>query len=304
MTPFARAAGLVLLLGANARAAEHEGPTPPRARGTEERVSFAVSNRAGLATAPFVTTAFPEVSGFGMVLTGAASLRLESVGWLRLELPISFAWLDFPAGAQMKEAAVGNLELRLEHSVDLRASTRFGFLGGLIVPSAEHGPETSLLENRALALGSALGGGKDSPLLTPGVAGLRLGARVEHSRRPFELRASLDLPLLVRVSDAGLPETTETHRIGLRPAFDLEAALWVTSWFSASLGAALITEPLRVEEPALERDRKRRLQPVMQPGLQGRLGRHVVLGLDVSVPIAGNLGGDAWSIGFEGRLGL
>jgi hypothetical protein len=244
------------------------------------------------------------VSGFGMVLTGAATVQLSSMGWLRVKLPISFVRLDFPAGAQVTETALGNFELGLEHPFEVRHSTRLRFLAAWVVPSAEHGSKTALLANRALALASALSGGKDSPLLTPGVSGLRLGASVEHSQHPLELRASLDLPLLVRVSAASLPEETETHPMGILLALDLRAAWWITSWFGASLGAGLITEPLRVQEPTLERDRKRRLQAIVQPGLHVRLAHHVALGLDASAPVGGNLGGDAWSVVASGRLGL
>jgi hypothetical protein len=244
------------------------------------------------------------VSGFGTVLTGAAAVRVSSMSWLRLRLPICFVRLDFPAGAQVTETALGNLELGLSHRLEVRPSTRFGFLAAFLAPSAEHGSDTALLGNRALALGSALNGGKDSPLLTPGVSGLRLGASVEHSQRPFEFRASLDLPLLVRLSDASLPEETQTHSMGILPALDLRAAFWITSWLGASLGGGLIMEPLRVQEPVLERDRERRLQVVVEPGLHARLGQRVALGLDASAPVGGNLGGDAPSIGVHGRFGL
>jgi hypothetical protein len=293
VTPFARAAALAILLSANARATERE-----------ELISLSLTNRAGLATAPFVTPPFPEVSGFGMVLTGAAAARFSPLGWLQLKLPVTFAWLDFPAGAQVPETALGNLELGLEHPLELRPSTRIGLLAAFIVPSAEHGTETALLNNRALALGSALSGGKDSPLLTPGVTGLRLGASVEHSQHPFEFRASLDVPLLARVSDASLPEETETHPIGILPAIDLEATWWLTPWFGTSLGGGLFAELLRVQDPALEGDRNSRLQPVLEPGLHLWLGHHVELGLEASIPVGGTLGGDAWSIGVQGRLGL
>jgi hypothetical protein len=294
----------MLLLGGSAQAAEHDFPAAPRARDAKQRVSLSVSNRAGLAEAPFVTTAFPEVSGFGMVLTGTAAVQVSSIGWLRLKLPITFVRLDFPAKAQVAETALGNLELGLEHGVDVQASTRLAFLAAFVAPSAEHGTKAALLNNRALALGSALNGGKDSPLLIPGVTGLRVGASVEHSLPRFDFRASLDLPVLVRISDANLSGETETHPIGFLPALDLRAAFWITAWFGASLGAGLITEPWRVQEPALERDRKRRLQPIVEPALHMQLGRHVALGLDANVPLGGNLGGDAWSIGAHGRFEL
>jgi hypothetical protein len=304
VTRFSCVVGFVTLLSANARATEHDWPAPPRAEEAEERFSLAVSNRAGLGEAPFFTTAFPAVSGFGSVLTSTAALRLSPVGWLHVRLPVSFVRLDFPARAQVSEAALGNLELGLEHGVEVRPSTRVGLLAAVLAPSAEHGPSTSLLNSRALALGSALNGGKDSALLTPGVIGLRLGVSLEHSRGPFELRASLDVPLLIRVSDASLPEETETNPIGIVPALDVRAAFWITSWFGASLGVDLITEPLRVTEPALERHRRGRLQGVVEPGLHVRLGNYVGLGLDASVPVGGNLGGEVWSIGTHVRLGI
>jgi hypothetical protein len=304
VTPFLRAVVLVPLLGAHAHAADRDAPTPPRASDADERFSVSISNRAGLVEAPFVTTTFPEVSGFGMVLTGTASVRVSSIGWLRLRLPISVVRLDFPAGAQVSETALGNLELGLEREFEAQASTRFGLQAAILAPSAEHGPKTALLGNRALALTSALNGGKDSALVTPGVTGLRLAASIEHSQRPFEFRASLDVPLLVRLSEASLPEQTETHSLAILPAFELGTAWWITSGFGASLRATLIAEALRVQEPTLDEDRKRRVQVVLEPGLHVALGEHLTLGLAAGVPVGGNLGGDAWSIVVQGRVGF
>jgi hypothetical protein len=304
VTPLARILGLSLLLSASASAAEHDFPEPPRAKDAQARVALSVINRTGLVRAPFVTTAFPEVSGFGMVLTGGAAVRLTSADWLRATLPLGFVWLDLPARAQVEETVLGNLELGLEHRLELRAATHLNLLGMLIAPSAEHGPKDALLANRALAVGSALNGGRAAALLTPGVTGLRLGASVEHSWRPFELRASVDLPVLVRLSDASLPEDTVLHTLGILPALDLTAALWISTRFAVSLGGSLVTEPLRVQEPARERDRNRRLQPVAELGTHLRLGRHLALGLNANVPFAGALGGEAWSIGTRAQLGF
>lgn len=304
MNPLRRVVGLVLLLNVNAHAAEHDWPAPSRTKDPEERVSLSLNDRAGLVKAPFVTTPFPEVSGFATVLTGTAAVQLSSIGWLRLRLPISFVRLDFPAGAQVSEAALGNLELGLEHRIKLRPATRLGLLAAMLAPSGEQGPEGSLLANRALALGSALSGGEDSPLLTPGVTGLRLGVSIEHSLHSFDFRASFDAALLVRLSDASLPEDAEKHSFAILPVLNLRAAWWLKSWFAPSLGIGVVAEPRRVQEPTLDGDRKRRLQPIVNPGLHLRFAGRVALGLEASVPVGGTLGGDAWSIGPYARMGF
>lgn len=304
MTRCLRALGFMILLSEQGGAAEHDWPASPRQRSVNERLSLSVSQRAGLVEAPFVTTAFPEVSGFGTVLIGSAAVRMPSLGWLRLRVPVSLVRLDFPASAQVSETALGNLELGLEHRLELRPSTHVGLLGAFIAPSAQHGSTAALLDNRALALGSALSAGKDSALLTPGVTGVRLGGNLEHSLHRFELRARLDVPVLVRVSDASLPDGAETHPVAILPVLELRAAFWVTSWLAASLGAGIVAEPWRAQEPILEVDRDRRLQAFAEPALHVRLGRHVALGLEATVPVGGSLGGDAWSVGPYGRLGL
>jgi hypothetical protein len=292
------------LVSATGRGAEHDFPPALRSNAEDERLSLTVENRAGLVEAPFVSAAFPEVSGFGMVLTTTAAVRLSSLGFVRAQLPVSFVRLDFPARAQVAETALGNLELGWEHPLELLPATRLGLMAALLVPSAEEGSSTALLNNRALALGNALTGGKHSRLFTPGVTGLRLGVSLEHSLRSLLLRATLDVPVLVRISDASLPEDVETHPFGLVPTLDLRAAFWISSAFAASVGAGLVTEPWRVQEPALARDRRQRLQPVLEPSLYLRAGRHLTLGLDASVPVGGALGGDAWSIAAQVRLAL
>lgn len=302
---------VTLLLSARAHATEQAWPTPTSAERDaepqpDESVSVSLSNRAGVVDAPFVTTAFPEVSGFADVLTGTAGVHFRALGWLRLRVPITVVRLDFPAAAQVTETAFGNVELELEREYRFPRfpSTRVTLLGAIVAPSAQHGSSAALLANRALALGSALNGGKHSARLTPGVTGVRLGATLEHSQPPFAFSASLDVPLLVRISDASLPSETETRPLGVLPALDLRATLWITWGFGASLSAGLITEPLRVQEPALERDRDQRVQAVTEPALHLRLGDSLALGLDGSIPVAGRLGGDAWSIGLHARLGL
>jgi hypothetical protein len=298
------ALAFVLLLTASARASEHDWPAPPHRKAAESRFSFSLGNRFGIAEAPFVTTAFPEVSGFANVLTPAVAIQFAPVGWVHARLPISYVRLDFPAGAQVGEAALGNLELRLEHGFELHRSTRLGLLAGFLAPTASYGSEASLLDNRALALASALRGNEDSSLLTPGATGLRLGASIEHSHHPFQLRGSFDVPLLIRVSDASLPEETQTHALGFTPALAVKAAWWIAPWFALSFGAGLVTEVVRLQEPARESDQNRRLQLSLNPGLNFRLGQSVSLALDTVVPVGGALGGEVRGLGLSGRLEL
>lgn len=310
MTPARSAASFAFVLGAssavgaNARATEHAWPPLARLEDhvAERRFSLSLGTRAGLMTAPFVTTAFPQVSGFGTVLTAAAAVQVSAVGWLRVRLPVAFVRLDFPAGAQVGEAAFGNLELGLEHQLELQPDTHLALLATALAPSAEHGSGPALLDNRALAVASALNAGVDSPLFTPGVIGLRVGLSVEHSRPPFELRAAIDLPVLLRVSDASLPAETETHMGGITPKVDARAAVRLTRWFGVSFGAGLVTEPLRVQEPAFQRARNQRVQALIEPGVLVRLGQHVALGLDSNIPVGGALGGNGFSVNVSARV--
>jgi hypothetical protein len=208
-----------MLLSANAGAAEHDWPAPTRSEEEETRVSVSLINRAGLVEAPFVTAAFPEVSGFSSVLIAGAGLRISLVDWVRLRLPVSFVRLDFPAKAQVSETALGNIELGVEHRLELHPSTRAVLVGAIVAPSAENGSMAALLDNRALALGNALNGGLDAALLTPGVTGLRLAAAIEHWRYPFGFRARLALPLLVaRLQTPVLHERRRHIRSAFCPA--------------------------------------------------------------------------------------
>jgi hypothetical protein len=295
---------LVLMLSPSAHAAEHDWPASPRTEGADHHLSVSLTDRTGLATAPFITTAFPEVSGFVTVLTPALAYRLFTLGWLRAQLPTAYVRLDLPARAQVGETALGNLELSLEHPLELQGPTHLGLGAAIFAPTAAHGPEGSLFDSRALALADALNGGKNSALFTPGIIGLRLGTSLEHSAAPFAFRAALDLPLLVRISDASLPAETDTHRVGLLPTLSLSAAWWLEPWLAVRLGTTLVTEPWRVQEPTRAGDRDSRLQAVVEPGVHAQLGQRFALGLDASLPVAGALGGDAWSIGLRCRFEL
>jgi hypothetical protein len=293
---------VALLPQGQAAATEQEWPTPPPQVNPSARVWATLQNRAGLVRAPFVTSDFPEVSGFADVLTASVTVELPALAKLRFVAPLALVRVDYPAGAQVAETALGNLELGGERAFVLGPRTRLALSAALLAPMAPSGPEGSLLANRGLALAAALDGGRSARRFTPGVTGLIAGGSVQHTEGPLELRAALELPLLVRLSDAALPTETETHALGLAPVLDLRAAYWVTTWLGATLGASLITELLRVQEPIRDRDRTRRLQPVVEPGVHFGVGRHLLLTVDASIPVGGSLGGETFSVGVGGRL--
>lgn len=277
---------------------------PAIATERDERVTASLEARAGLVEAPFVTRAFPSVSGFATVLTGTAEVRLDRLGWLGLRVPVSFVRLDFPARAQVAETALGNVELGWRRPFELWPSTRLALRAGVLLPSAEHGSEAALLNNRALALASALNGGREGWLLTPGVTGLRLETGLEQARGSFDLHARLALPVLVRVSDASLPQETDTHAWSILPALELGATWWAKSWLAPSLRVGLLSEPVRIQEPMRKSARERRLQLALEPRGRARFGERMTLGLETSIPVAGNLGGNAWSIALGGQVGF
>ena len=43
---------------------------------------------------------------------------------------------------------------------------------------------------------------------------------------------------------------------------------------------------------------------MVEPGLQLRLGSHVLLGLDASLPLGGSLGGDVFGVGLQAQVDL
>ncbi len=124
---------------------------------------------ADLAAGTVSPEVLPFQPQFALWSDGAAKRR-----WIRLppgtRIDTSdMARVEQPAGAQVDEAAWGNPELYGEHQrifgapdrLHLRSAARLGL--GLLL--AEHGPASSLMENRALAIADALDAARPRPPL-------------------------------------------------------------------------------------------------------------------------------------------
>ena len=302
-------AGLALALALSgqisvARAQDREprsDPAPPLLVGDEGalgRAGLAVHQRIGEVTTPFYTTAFPQASardGQATTTVIAGHLQLAPALWIGVRVPIAATRVEQPAGAHLDEAAWGNPELYGEHHtafgspdrVHLRSTARLA----LGLPVAEHGPASSLMENRALAIADALEGWAERELFTPGVLPVTASGRLDLVRSPWVFSAGAKLPLLVRVSEADLSEESTTRALGFAPLVEARATVWPWRSFGASLGGHAVIDAIAATEPARRVGPTGIVQLVLEPRLLFPIRSHFLLIADFVVPVGGPLGG-------------
>jgi hypothetical protein len=277
---------VILLAGSSVRAA------PPTAE-------VMVDARIGQSTAPYSTAAFPETSGYGAVLIGAARYRKAERWQLGLRVPLVLMRIEQPAGALYAEAAWANPELSvaLERPwleldgwrLSLQTSLAVG------VPLAQH--DSAQLAGRALRLANALEGFSEPGLYTPGVLPLTPAGRVGLQSPRWKVAASLALPLLFRVSNADLPAESEPRSFALTPIIGLDARLRVLRWLWVGIAPRLTVQAV----PPVE-DHAAPLQLLAAGHVDANLGEHLSVSALLQAPIAGPLGGSTISSGL--RLGL
>jgi hypothetical protein len=281
---------------------------PAAARADPATIQASVELRVGAARAPFYTDALPETSSEftqarSMIL--AASLRLAPAIWVGARLPAAPSTVRQPAGSYSDEKAFGNPELNADwlpappllrgHPVRLAVRAAAG------LPLAEHGSPVSLLQNRVVALSSALDGWRNPELYQPGVVPLTLSARALVAPRPWGGELAAKLPILVRIGDASLPDEADTHPVGLEPHVEARALVAPVDWFTAELGGFLVVHALPAVAPAARSDRDGRLQPGIEPGLRFWPGGGVSLATHFSAALGGPLAG-TYAIGLAASL--
>lgn len=263
-------------------------------------LQLSLDSQIGTSTAPYVTRAFPEVSGYGVVVELGARYwptpRISVGGRGALAL----MRIEQPAGALYAEAAWANPELNLaleqpllEHD-QWKLSLTSGWAIGL--PFAEHDSRASQLEERALALANAFEGFAEPELFTPGVLPITPSVRLELRDARWRFDLSLKLPLLFRISDASLPADSERHAFGFVPVVDCGLGVQPWRWFSFAVRPTLTWRALSPVE-----DRGGALQPLLAASAVFRLASGLDVAISLRAPIAGPLGGSTMAGGI--RLG-
>lgn len=254
----------------------------------EERLTLGIEARAGTASAPYVTRAFPQASGYGASLQLFAKWQLASEMGFWLRAPYALMRVEQPAGAFYDEAAFGNPELgvRVERALSdsLVRVSRAGLDLALALPLAEHDSRESQLEGRALTLANAFSGLSEPELYTPGVVALTPAVFVSLTWPRLSLRGSLKLPLLARLSRANLPSDAVVRSFGVTSVFDVEARVAALRWLSLCL------EPrLTLREVAVATDSAGPATLLLSARGEVALSSSFSFALAVHVPVAGPL---------------
>jgi hypothetical protein len=266
-----------------------------------DRYSLSVRARFGVATAPFFTRALPVVRGHGVSLRLSAAYRLSSDSLLGVEAPpVVLASVAQPAQSYVDTLSWGNPRFSLSQRAELWNDARIRFLGvasaALGAPIARHGPAGSLFGLRALQLASAFDALRDQDLYTSGILPLAVGYATLLEQGHWSLELNLRVPLLLRLSRAGLPEDAKPRLVGLTPSLHLVARLRTVRWLEVSLAADTVFDvlaPVASERPSAK------TQLALAPILSFSLHRTLRLRTDFLLPLGGVLGGRAYSAGLQ-----
>jgi hypothetical protein len=266
----------------------------PLSESAPETTILAARVHFGLATAPFAVGALPEAKGQALSFLVGGERHLTGSLWLGLRLPLVVASVEQPAGSYVDATAWGNPSLRLTARGDAR---RLGpFVGA---PLARHA--RSLLPNRALAIADGIEGQTDPGLFTPGVLPVTGFAQVTFDSPRWRLSSALELPLLLRVSDADLPPgDARTRALGFIPVLAVEGAAIVARGFGVALAASVALDLRRpvaeVHDPSLA-------QFLVRASPFFRLGPQGVLLVDLQAPVGGARGGTSAALGLRALVG-
>lgn len=290
----------MLILSARTVCAEpatHPEPAPPHGQ-LEGRAHF------GVASAPFDVSALPEATGHAVVLVAAARYgRFESLS-LELQAPVVLGSVRQPAGSYVDAAALGNPQLGARYSFLER---RWG--AGLVVvssgaavgaPLASHAAD--LMPNRLLAIADGIEGRGHPDWFTPGVLPVTPFLELSWASAAWRLSADLDLPVLVRFSDADLPSaTTDVNSLGFAGVVGVEARRRLSQRFSLALAARLFVDVA----PAVEHVRPvSRLQDFERLSLHLHFGPRAAVVVDLQAAVVGELGGSMAGGGLRTQLSL
>jgi len=260
-------------------------PLPTRGGQIEAQAHF------GVATAPFDITALPQAKGQAFVFLASGRYSLLEPLSLALHVPLVLGSVAQPAGSYIDTAALGNPMFGAHYRFYGRRSDRsqLALTAALEVglPLASHAQD--LMPNRVLAIADGIEGRGHPDWFTPGVLPITASTALHWTSAAWTLEAELRLPLLVRVSQASLPNTmTNTNDFGFGGALGLEARYRLSRRLSLAAATQLFFDLV----PAAEHVREiSRLQDLERLSLQIHFGSLASLVLDLQTAIAGELAG-------------
>lgn len=262
-----------------------------------------VEAHLGLAAAPFDVMTLPEAKGQAFVVGLHGSYALGSSTSIGVRAPFVIASVAQPAGSYVDAATVGNPQLRGAHRLLHRTSTAvMTLVGGLDIGVPLAGHSASLLPNRALAIANAIDGMGSPDLFTPGVVPVTPSASLQWISMPWRVDGMMRLPLLVRVSNADLPDATTTpNAIGLAIVLGIEGGRQLTRRLGLVAATRLTTElwPSADHVRAISR-----VQDLERLSLAIRIRGRAVLLVDVQAAFGGEVGGSMFGIGVRSIVTL
>ena len=293
----------VVLAGAlaapSALAAPAPEPTP-----APGRTELAALAHFGVATAPFEVSSLREAKGQAFVFGAAASYGIAEPLALELSVPWVLGSVAQPAGSYVDAAALGNPELGVRYRVTLRRGASSLLAAGLALgvglPLASHAED--LMPNRVLAIANGIEGRGRPQWFTAGALPITPSGNLRWLSPPWSLEASLQVPLLVRVSRADVPASMADRKpLG----FALVASTEARYRFSRRLSLALAEQLFLDAAPfAGYPGDVSPAQDFERVSLHIHLGSASALVVDLQTAIAGELGGRMVAGGLRAVMAL
>ena len=280
---------LALALASSAARASPESPQSPQS----SPFRLDASSEFSVVRAPFFTRNLPLLQAHGFVLELSASAAVWPGCALGARVPLALMSIRQPAGSFVDETVLGNPAASVTCRSESIGRTRSAWVGlELGLPLAQQGPSTELQRNRALEAANAAESYFAPELFTPATlpAVIRGGARL--SRQPLSAESEISLPLLVRIRAPELPPEATVHRMGVLPSLKLTFAAQLSARVRMSQSIQAAVAVARVYEPWFGASR---VQPSLRSGVHFGLAPHLALEASFLVPVAGVLGGAAYT---------
>jgi hypothetical protein len=258
----------------------------------------------GVATTPFDVTTLPEAKGQAFVLVAAARYAVSKPLSFELHAPLVLGSVAQPAGSYVDAAALANPQLGARYRLLERHSGQTALvLDGAVevgAPLASHAE--NLMPNRVLAIADGIEGRAHPEWFTPGVVPITSSGALRWAAAGWSLEADLRLPLLVRLSEADLPNaTTNTKPLGFAAVAGVAARYRLSRRFSLAAAAHLFFD---LAPASMHVRDVSRLQDFERLSLHVHFGSRAALVVDVQTAAAGDLGGSTIAGGLRAVVNL